>query len=223
MLEVAFRLDLRHGRCVGMVIPAVLPAGVLAALPAAERALADALPEQRQRTFVAGRLALRAALMDLGLPSGPLLIGERGAPLLPPGALGSISHKRTLAVGLAARAGGQRIGVDIEDDAPPRIDISRRVLTDEESAALAGTAPDLRARAVLMRLSAKESIYKALDPFVRRHVSFKEANLALLGNGTWQVELTLAGGEGPFSSEVTCQEIRTSGSFFLTTAAIRPA
>jgi 4'-phosphopantetheinyl transferase EntD len=223
MLELAFRLDLPHGRCVGMVIPAVLPHGALATLHSDERALAEGLPEARQRTFVAGRLALRAALMDLGLPAEPLLISERGAPLLPPGALGSISHKRTLAVGLAARAGGQQIGVDIEDDTPPRIDVSRRVLTNDEAAALASTAPELRARAVLMHLSAKESIYKALDPFVRRHVSFKEASLALRGDGTWQVTLALTGNEGPFSTEVTCQEIQAAAPFLLTTAAIRPA
>jgi 4'-phosphopantetheinyl transferase EntD len=74
-----------------------------------------------------------------------------------------------------------------------------------------------------MHLSAKESIYKALDPFVRRHVSFKEASLALRADGTWHVTLTLAAGEGPFSTEVTCQEIRATGSFLLTTAAIHPA
>jgi enterobactin synthetase component D len=223
MLEVAFRLDLPHGRCVGVVIPDALPAEVLAALPGEERALADGLSEARQRSFVAGRIALRAALTDLGLPAEPLLIGERGAPLLPAGALGSISHKRTLAVGLAARADGQQIGVDVEDDIPPRVDVSRRVLAKDEAAALAGLAPELRARTVLLHLSAKESIYKALDPFVRRHVSFQEASLRLRDDGTWQVSLSLTNGEGPFSTEVTCQELRAGGSFFLTSAAIRRA
>jgi 4'-phosphopantetheinyl transferase EntD len=223
MMEVTFRLDLPHGRCVGVVIPEALPAAALAALPSEERAAAERMSEARRPSFVAGRLALRAALADLGLPQAPIAIGDRGAPLLPAGAVGSISHKRTLAVGLAAPAAGQHIGVDVEEDAPLRVDVSRRVLTADEEAVLAGAAPEARARAVLMHLSAKESIYKALDPFVHRHVSFKEAALVPRAGGGWDVRLALAGGEGPFSVDLSCREIWASGSFFLTSAAIRRA
>jgi 4'-phosphopantetheinyl transferase EntD len=74
-----------------------------------------------------------------------------------------------------------------------------------------------------MHLSAKESIYKALDPFVRRYVSFKEATLILGDDGRCEARLALGGGEGPFLTEVACREIWAGGSFFLTSAAIRRA
>jgi enterobactin synthetase component D len=221
-LEVAFRLDLPHGRCVGVLIPATLPARALASLPAEERALAEQLGEARRSTFVAGRVALRAALVEAGLPAGPLLATDRGAPLVPPGTRGSISHKRTLAVGLAARADPERhIGVDLEENAPLRVDVSRRVLTGAESARLAALPPEGRARALLLHLSAKEALYKALDPFVRRYVSFQEAALTLRDDGTALVTLALSGGEGPFLAEVCHREVWAGRSFFLTSATIR--
>jgi enterobactin synthetase component D len=223
VLDVALRLDLPHGHVVALSIPDSLPSTALDILLPGERALAQAMAPARQRTFVAGRLALRTALQDLGLPDGPLLTTDRGAPALAAGASGSISHKRTLAVALAAPARrGLQLGVDVEEDAPLRVDVSRRVLTSEEAAALAAGPPEARERAVLLRLSAKEAIYKALDPFVRRHVSFKEAALVVRDDGTAEVGLTLTGGEGPFVAEVCWREIWAGGPFFLTTAAIRP-
>jgi 4'-phosphopantetheinyl transferase EntD len=219
MMKIAFRLDLPHGRCVGVVVPERLP--TVPEIP--EREIALALREGRRPGFVAGRVALRAALEDLGVAAGALTIGDRGAPVLPAAAVGSISHKRTLAVGLAARADGQQIGVDVENDAPLRIDVSGRVLTDEESHELAGRSADDRRRGLLQRLSMKESIYKALDPFVRRYVSFKEATVIEDREGGWIADLALAKGEGPFSVEVSCRLIWADDPFFLTTAAIRRA
>ena len=88
-----------------MPVPTGEPdAALLARLDPEERRFLAGLPEGRQASFAAGRAALRAALGDLGLPLAPLLPDGRGGPRLPPGALGSISHKRRLAVALAAPA-----------------------------------------------------------------------------------------------------------------------
>jgi 4'-phosphopantetheinyl transferase EntD len=219
-----FRIAVPHGHCAGVVIPDPLPADVLTLLLPEERALAGAMGPHRRATFVAGRLAMRTALAELGMAPGPILVGDRGAPLLPAGAEGSISHKRTLAVALAAAAEPERhLGIDLEEIVARRIDISSRVLTSAESEAIAAAPPEERAAAVLLHLSAKEAIYKALDPFVRRYVSFQEAELVIDRAGTAAVSLRLAGGEGPFAAEVWWREIGAPGRFFLTTAAIRRA
>ena len=219
-MEFAFRLDLAHGRCVGVPIPPGIPDDAPLRLP--ERRFAERLTDARRPAWAAGRIALRAALDDLGITAGPLLATDRGAPLLPAHALGSISHKRELAVGLAAhREGGAELGVDLERDAPLRIDIASRVLTEKEAASLAGLAPDTRHSEVLLRLSCKEAIYKAIDPFVRRYVGFQEATVVPRPDGTVEATLALAQSEGPFDVEITWRRLETTfGPFFLTTARI---
>lgn len=223
-MNVVFRLDLTHGRCVGVEIPALVTEETLLPLRLPEQRFAAGLTDARRPTWVAGRLALRAALEDLALEAGPLLATGRGAPSLPEHARGSISHKRELAVGLAAaRAGSAELGVDLERDAPLRIDISRRVLTEAEATEVNALDPAARQSEVLLRLSCKESIYKALDPFVQRYVGFQEATVIPRPDGTAAVTLALVQEEGPFAVEVTWRRIETAhGGFFLTTARIAP-
>ena len=158
------------------VLPAIDPGEVLARLHPEERAAGAALPIARRREWAAGRLALRAALERAGIAiDSPIGADDRGAPRVPSGAIGSISHKRGLAVAIAARDDHARLGLDLELDAPPKIDIERRVLTPAERAAL--TELD-RGRAVMLRFAIKEAIYKAIDPFVRRYVGFQEVELS---------------------------------------------
>jgi enterobactin synthetase component D len=181
----AFRLDLPHGRCVGVEIPdGDLPAELLAALDPEERALLATLPPTRQASFAAGRAALRGAIADLGLPLAPLLPEGRGGPRLPAGVIGSISHKRRLAVALAAPAQGQgALGVDLEEARPFRIDISRRVLTPGEQADVAALSEPGRTSAVLARFCLKEAFYKAANGFVGRLISFQEVAVAAIDAG----------------------------------------
>ncbi len=172
---VAFRLDLPHGRCVGVAInEGGPPAEQLAALDPQERTYLAGLPPGRQGSFAAGRLALRVALSELGIPLAPILPDGRGAPTLPAGAVGSISHKRRLAIALAARAPGLALGVDLEEDRPFRIDISRRVLTPPELAEVQALAEPARTSAVLDRFCLKEAFYKAANRLVPRTISFQE-------------------------------------------------
>jgi 4'-phosphopantetheinyl transferase EntD len=75
---------------------------------------------------------------------------------------------------VAAPADGWTVGVDLERRAPRTIDLSRRVLTDRELAALADRDDDARRRAVVQAFAIKEAIYKAIDPFLGRYVGFRE-------------------------------------------------
>jgi enterobactin synthetase component D len=230
--EALFRLDLPHGRCVGIRVPATVGEGLLAYLPGEEQAYAETVGPARKGTFVAGRLALREALRDLGLEAPPILPDKRGAPDLRGLATGSISHKPTLAVGLAAPAGdGLSVGVDIEplplpDPAPGdagwdrRPDISRRVMTPRELAILMDLPAERRRLAILLCFSIKEALYKALNPLIRRYVSFQEATVLPAADGSVELTLALAKGEGPFTAEARWSEI---AGHLLTTARVRPA
>ena len=143
-------------------------AAALAQLAPDEQVRAAALSERRRADYIAGRTALRLALGD----SPAILSDDRGAPVLPAGWVGSVSHKGARAAALVTPAGSGHVGVDLERAASPRLDIARRILTAREDAAL----PD-RGRAVTLRFAIKEAIYKAIDPYERRYVGFTEVEL----------------------------------------------
>jgi 4'-phosphopantetheinyl transferase EntD len=228
--EIAFRLNLVHGRCVGVRIPVEVDESVLAGLVPEERKFVSTLAPARHPSWVAGRLALREAFRDLGIEPGPMLVTPRGAPALPSDLTGSISHKRTLAVGLAARReNGANIGVDLEN-APPalnsvqearaqaRPDVRSRVLTRDELARLERVPEEDHRRTVTLHFSLKEALYKAIDPMVGRHVGFHEASLTLLPDGSASVALALSENDGAFAATAFWTEVE---AHFLTTARVQ--
>ncbi|CAN0302473.1 unnamed protein product [Phaeothamnion confervicola] len=111
----AFQLTLPMGRCVGIVIPPELDA------PGISAAGAELLPEEldfclqlplpMRATFLGGRVAMRRALGALSGQVGPILRNPYGAPVLPPGMSGSISHKRHVAVALLRVGDGPHLGM----------------------------------------------------------------------------------------------------------------
>jgi 4'-phosphopantetheinyl transferase EntD len=220
--EVAWHHATAHGVLTAIRMPDSadpVPSHVLDFLHPKEREFALTLRGYRQTSFVGGRLALRGAVHQLGHQPAAMLPDDRGAPAMPRGLRGSVSHKRTLAVGLVCRDHGYAVGVDIEDYGPPRPGIESKVLRPEELAAIQDLPPPRRWLATVLRFSVKESIYKALDPWVRRYVSFQEASLELGTDGNTSVTLTLANGEGPF--EVDARYAWGPG-VLLTSARIRP-
>ncbi|MCL2450250.1 MAG: 4'-phosphopantetheinyl transferase superfamily protein [Polyangiaceae bacterium] len=222
-LDVAFDIALPHGRCIIVRIPetlAAIEAMANATLCPEELDACAAYPPVRRRTWVAGRAALRTALVRARLEAPAILSGSRGAPVLPPGIAGSISHKDRFAAALAAPAGGEHLGVDLEDDVERATDISSRVLCDDELAAIAGLPPRERMRELLVRFSAKEAIYKALDPFVRRYVAFKEISVEPHAGGAIAVAPRLPPSDGPFAFEASWQLLP---GLILTTARVEPA
>ncbi|HYW33268.1 MAG TPA: 4'-phosphopantetheinyl transferase superfamily protein [Gemmatimonas sp.] len=190
--------------------PHVVPDGVLAFVPvrapaehredaahaahddlvASELQLALAMSPARRLPFVAGRQALRAALraLDPRLADTPLLRTARGAPDVPTGAIGSVSHKQTRAVALAAPAQQMEfvrfVGVDLESrpvaDAPVRDRrLASRILTAREFDAISPLDDAAHREATLLYFALKEAVYKTIDPFVERYVRFTEVELSL--------------------------------------------
>lgn len=221
-----------HGALVLVAPPAALagegevPVAWRAPLTDEEWALLGALVPGRRPTWWAGRRALVAALEAVGAPRTPLLSDARGAPVVPRGFSGSISHKPALACALAAATDGPHVGVDVELLEAPRVAIGKRVLTAAEQAVVGDDPVGLMAR-----FSIKESIYKAVDRFVGRYVAFPEAEILALPAApvaeTWAeaefvdvaATLTMSKGEGPFRVEATWARV---GAVVVSTARVRP-
>lgn len=198
---VAFHHALPHGVLSAVWIPNTpdaVPAAELERLPAREAEAARALRGYRQGQFVGGRMALRAAFRQLGVDPEPLLCAPGGAPAVPSGFAASISHKGELAVGMASRSHGETLGIDLETYEPARPGIAPRILRPGELAVVQRLPPERRWIATLQRFSIKESIYKAIHPYVHRYVGFHEAEVHpdLLGRA--RARLHLEQGEGPF-------------------------
>jgi phosphopantetheine--protein transferase-like protein len=228
---VRFRRDLSAGVCVGVSLPQAdgftLPSG----LHPDEAAFVHASPAPRRASFIGGRVALRTAMTALaggaagetpGPAARPILSTPRGAPALPPGFVGSVSHKRELAVAIVARAEPTprtTLGIDVELPRALRTDISARVLTSDERTVVARLSPAVRDAEVLFRFAAKEAIYKALDPWVQRLVSFHEVEITAAADGPRQARLALARGEGPFRVEL---HDATDEALVLVVASVTP-
>jgi 4'-phosphopantetheinyl transferase EntD len=97
----------------------------------------------------------------------------------------SVTHKDTHAAAVVAvvDADDVHVGIDLECDEGQergRIDgIARHALTPAEIAHLPVEDDDARRRAVLVRFSAKEALYKAIDKTLRRHVGFHEVGVVV--------------------------------------------
>lgn len=213
-------MQLPHGV---VAMTAIGAAPTLTAAHADEERLAASYSEVRRGQFLAGRWCLRRAVAEVAtaepaLP--PLLVDHRGAPMLPAGLTGSVSHKDSHAVAVVAplAAEGWRVGIDLERAAPPRGDVAARILTDAELATLSGLAHGERGRAVTLRFSIKEAIYKALDPMVQRYIGFREVALQWQDQHASVAPLRLDGNW--FAVEVWWTEF---DGFWLSTARARRA
>jgi enterobactin synthetase component D len=166
-------VDTPHGRCLIIGIDDSAP------LVGDEISIAAALGPVRKRELIAGRTALRTLLGQ----EVAILPDDRGAPMLPAGWVGSISHKGERAAALIAPAEQGFVGLDIELAAPPRLPIENRILTPRERARISD------GRDVTLYFAIKEAVYKAVDPMVRRYVGFTEVELEIARDGSCAVHV----------------------------------
>jgi len=149
--------------------------------------IARAAPRRRAEWLAGRRCASEALRLLTGQGACPGMAPDR-SPLWPGGTLGSISHSGDMAVAIAARAGACRgIGIDIEWVMNGRAadEIAPEALTPRERRHVA-TDPF----SVTLAFSAKESLFKALHPLLRRPMSFRTSELiAWDGRGTARLRL----------------------------------
>lgn len=142
----------------------------------------------RVRSYLAGRHCATRSLRDLyaglGLPRTPVPpdTGAFGAPLWPPGIVGSITHSATLAIAVVARREiVQGIGIDCEVimSADAADEVAGRIVPEEGTAAAFRTEALTLGRPVFVTavFSAKESIYKCLNPLTGVFFGFDAVTL----------------------------------------------
>ena len=147
--------------------------------PEEENGLPARSGAKKKSDLALGRAAVRRALQDLGEVPFPVTRGEYGEPIWPVGFIGSITHCRPWTVALLIRAGKRlAIGIDLESvERVAMVDISSIICTPAEREWVRGG--NLH-EYLTMIFSAKEAVYKALHPYCRRYIDFKEVELSWL-------------------------------------------
>lgn len=202
--RTAFVVALPHGIAAGVHLPGngdPVAEDVLVRLHPEEATFARGLGGFRQPEFVGGRLAFAELLSELGADEAAVLSNLHGAPTLPSGVVGSITHKRDLVIAMVARGTpglGPALGIDLEETDRVRPGVAERVLRPEELAAVESLAEDRRWTDTVVRFAVKEAVYKALHPFLQRYIGFGEVAVWPNPDGIDRVEARLQPGEGPF-------------------------
>lgn len=153
-------------------------------------ALRNAVPK-RIGEYRAGRTCAHAAISAMDTPvvgdeiqlhDWPILGPDR-APIWPSGITGSLTHSDAFVICvIAASTSFYGIGVDLEPATPDleMADIADSVCRPEERALVANTC--WSASRVTVLFSAKEAIFKALYPSLKRFVGFDEVRLTSITN-----------------------------------------
>lgn len=136
--------------------------------------------DKRLAEFLAGRTLASVAQAALGLIPGQVTIGSDRAPVWPHGLSGSISHTQRRCACLLLPEGQGTPGIDVEAIAKGcALDAILRQTLNEDERALIAEAPNPIFAATLC-FSAKEALFKALYPTVRRQFGFTAARVCAL-------------------------------------------
>ena len=145
-----------------------------ATLAAAERAQVEGALASRRAEYSTGRLLARRALGELGIEASSIL-REGRRPIWPEGVVGSITHSRHYAMAVVGRRSQfAGVGIDLERTGRVTEGIAPRTMTEGELAATdAGWPPFARTA----NFSAKEAVFKAVNPAVGLMIGFKEVEI----------------------------------------------
>ncbi len=140
--------------------------------------LKKAVPK-RQAEFIAGRTLANVALGKLGFPQTHIPIGKHRSPVWPIGAIGSISHNASFAVACAKFKGNKSaIGIDIETlfTEPQAIEVQALICHKEDFKWFNNSSLSYMELMTLI-FSVKESLFKAVYPYVQMYLEFQDAKL----------------------------------------------
>lgn len=126
--------------------------------------MARCVPKRRAE-FVAGRTASRAALRQLGVQDQGISPGANRAPNWPDGLTGSITHDSSHCLAAVARQQHVRsIGIDIERRQRMSKAVCDLFLSTNDHSAMSGLSTLDPDDIPVTVFSAKESVFKALNP-----------------------------------------------------------
>ncbi|MDJ0793303.1 MAG: 4'-phosphopantetheinyl transferase superfamily protein [Woeseiaceae bacterium] len=158
---------------VGTSVPADFPVDLIPA-----RAV-----KKRQLEFVAGRIAAREAMEELGRDATYPGRAPDRRPLWPKGLVGSITHTADYAVAAAARSSDVvAVGIDLEDQQQLVDEIGRHILSDAEREAW-NLDKSAQNSSFVSLFSYKEAIFKCVYPRVDAYIDFLDVELSPGKNG----------------------------------------
>jgi len=144
-------------------------------LSPSERAIVQHAVEKRRREFATGRLCAHQGIVAItgGIDAVITSDAER-RPVWPTGICGSITHTDETALAVVARS-SQYAGLGIDAEVISRVseDLWPRLLRKEEIAGLN------RRSDAAVKFSAKEAVYKAINPLVGEFIGFQEVSIKL--------------------------------------------
>lgn len=140
--------------------------------------LANAVPKRRAE-YLAGRICAHTALAQMGIEHVCVETAEDRAPIWPQNIIGSISHTQGIALAMTALEHQlQGLGIDIEKhmSRSQETKLKGQILHPLETG-IHTTLEQYVPCPLTVIFSAKESIYKALYPSVKRFFGFEAAQL----------------------------------------------
>jgi len=155
---------------------------------------------KRQAEFLAGRYAARSSLLQIKphiTQPIEIKIGINRSPIWPQYFIGSITHSRSKAIAVSKQNYDLNdpkdyIGVDVEDiiDVNLISEFERSIYThrDRNIALTSDLPPNI---VMTLIFSAKESLFKAIHPFVGEYFGFEKARVSKLDVATKLIELRL--------------------------------
>lgn len=153
----------------------------------------------RKTEYIAGRLAAKAALAEAGIADYLVRSHEDRSPIWPVGVQGSITHKKRLALAAVSTSHSSVdkhfLGIDLELPMTEKAanKLARKIIDDTEKQLL--RKPGIKFEEAFTRtFSAKEALYKAVYPYVKRYLPFSVCQVTRISqdNLTLQLQPDLA-------------------------------
>jgi 4'-phosphopantetheinyl transferase EntD len=154
--------------------------------------LARAVPKRRAE-YLAGRFLARQLLAPLGFADFTLARGEDRAPQWPTGIAGALSHNSHTALCAVHRESGLGgVGLDVETllSVARAEELWSAIVSPAERETLLGETLPFN-ELLTLTFSAKESLFKALYPQVRRYFDFLDARMVAVDAQRQTFELAL--------------------------------
>lgn len=145
------------------------------------KTLLCAVPK-RKAEFLAGRFVVKQAINMLDIEPLEISIGLHRAPQWPNGIVGSISHSGNKAFCFLSQF-SSRVGIDYEEFISNKIaeEIKYSIISVEEEQLCSSSEYSFN-QILTMIFSAKESLFKALYPSVKRYFDFLDVRVLTISN-----------------------------------------
>lgn len=130
---------------------------------------------KRKRDYLAGRFCAKKCLSTFDLESFEIASNEDRSPIWPRGYCGSITHTKTYACAVVASLDVYRsVGIDSEQIMKESTfdRVKRQIATDTELDIVSQVSKQPRI-ALTIIFSAKEAVFKAVYPLVKKHFYFE--------------------------------------------------